>query len=294
MKIYLIPLADEFKPVRQNSVYPAHNLDYGVEQDFEVYLTNSPHLLTDNAEEADWHYLPIYWTRWLVNHDYGSKGIKQLQNYVDNTIQNSKKTFTICQYDDGPVVNLKHTKLFLSSRKSKRGIDIPLLSSAHREPWFNLPKKYLGSFVGRLSTHKVRQEMSDALFHNPHYYIKDGNLGTRPYVNLMKRSYVALSPRGYGGSSFRFYEAMQLGTVPMLIGNLDTRPFKSYIDWDSCSIYTSKPEGIEKIIGGYRPETLLEMGRNAKKIFNDQLAYGKWGNLVINELLNSRNTVYEK
>jgi len=284
MKIYTIPVADEFKPVRQNSTYPAHNQDYGVEQDFEAYLTKSPQLITDNAKDADWHYLPIYWTRWLVNHDYGKRELHVLQHYVDKVIINSKKTFTICQYDDGPVVNLKYTKIFLSSRKSKLGIDIPLLSSAHREPWLNLPKKYLGSFVGRLSTHEIRQRMRDALINNPSYYIKDGNVGTRKYISVLKRSYVALSPRGYGGSSFRYYEAMQLGTVPMLIGDLDTRPFKQFIDWDSCSIYTSKPKDIEKILNTYSQSRLVEMGKNAKHIWEFQLNYQKWCNLVLKTL----------
>jgi len=284
MKIYILPVNQSTQPSRQNNIYPAHNDDYGVEQDFFEFLCRNPKLLTDRVEEADWHYLPIYWTRWLVNHDYGKLGNNELQQYVDKALISPRKTFTICQYDDGPVVNLHGTTVLLSSRKTKVGIDIPLLSSAHKIPLFKPRKKYLASFIGRVSTHKIRAKISNIISGNDKCLFIDGDIGTKKYVSLMLKSYVALCPRGYGGSSFRFYESMQLGLIPFLIGDIDTRPFKKYIEWDKFSFYTDHPKKIMEIINKYADKELQEMGKIAKEVWDKDLSYQKWCNFVLKEL----------
>jgi len=272
-------------PGNQVNTYPLHNQDFGVEQDFFEFLKNNPRLQTADPSKADWHYLPIYWTRWHVNHDYAKTGLSELQNYVDDAIINSKITFTICQYDDGPVVNTGDTTQLLASRKSYFGIDIPLLSSAHRIPWFAPRKKtILASFVGRLSTHKLRQEMAQHLSKVSGVSIVDSSQGTGRYVNIMLRSHIALCPRGYGGSSFRFFEAMQLGVVPFLIGDQDVRPFKNKIDWEKISIYTDSPAKISRILDKYSTDQLLSMGKAARLVWQNQLTYQKWCNLALEEL----------
>ncbi|MBM4147189.1 MAG: exostosin family protein, partial [Nitrospira sp.] len=214
MRIFLIPLREHFQPKNQPFIYPHHNDDYGVEQDFLSYLFNNSNLITHKPKEADWHYLPIFWTRWHLNHDYGKDGITELQEEVNKALLDDRKTFTICQYDDGPIVNIENTKIFLASRKSDAGYDIPLLSSAHKIPASIPPKKYLASFAGRLDTHPLRQNMDISLKNNKDIFIYDGNRGPEFFIDLLFSSYIALCPRGYGGSSFRFFEAMQAGTVP--------------------------------------------------------------------------------
>src|SRR5688572_20480413 len=114
MKIYLLPVDKKFQPEKQANIYPPHNDDFGVEQDFYQYLFNNRDLLTHNKDEADWHYLGIYWTRWHVNHTYGKEGLGELQNQVNSVILDDRKTFTICQYDDGPMANLGNSRIFLS------------------------------------------------------------------------------------------------------------------------------------------------------------------------------------
>lgn len=283
MRILLIPLKEHFQPKKQPFKYPHHNDDYGVEQDFLSYLFNNSNLITQNAKEADWHYLPVFWTRWHLNHDYGKDGIAELQDEVNNVLIDDRKTFTICQYDDGPMVNIGDTKLFLASRKSDAGYDIPLLSSAHRIPASVPSKKYLASFAGRLDTYPLRQKMADTL-QSKDIYIYGGNRGPKFFVDLLLSSYIALCPRGYGGSSFRFYEAMQAGTVPFLISDIDTRPFKDFIDWDSCSLFTGDVSEIKQIIKMTKKEILLEMGKRAATLWEQELTYQKWCKYVVKTL----------
>jgi len=138
--------------------------------------------------------------------------------------------------------------------------------------------------MGRLSTHPIRIKVAKRLENMSEYSVVDGSFSTTRYIHSLLSSYVALCPRGYGGSSFRFYEAMQLGIVPFLIGDIDTRPFKSQITWDSCSLYTSNPDEIPSIIMKYTKSELIEMGIKAKSIYKEHLSYQRWCKLALNEL----------
>src|SRR4051812_15424405 len=83
MKIYIIPVPALLQPNKQVHMYPVHNKDYGVEQDFHYWLKKQD-LLTTNPSEADWHYLPVYWTRWHINHHFAAngEGLAELQGVV--------------------------------------------------------------------------------------------------------------------------------------------------------------------------------------------------------------------
>jgi hypothetical protein len=284
MKIFIIPIEEKFRPKKQRFKYPKHNSDYGVEQDFYEYILNKKDMLTKNSSEADWFYLPIFWTRWHLNHNYGKEGLDELQKEVDSKIIDIKKTFTICQYDDGPIIKLGGCLNFLSSRKDSVSIDIPLLSSEHREPFFKKKKKYIASFTGRIGTHSIRSLMAQELSNKKDIFIKDGNFSVRFFVKTVLESYTSLCPRGYGGSSFRFFESMQLGVAPILIGDLDTRPFKKFIDWDKISFYRKNTEDLYEFLSSLKKEDLLFMGKNAKKIYEEQLAYQKWCDFILKEL----------
>lgn len=284
MYIYIIPIEEKFRPKKQGFIYPIHNSDYGVEQDFYKFLQKNRYLITQDPQKADWHYLPIFWTRWHLNHNYGKDGLDELQEEVSKKIINDKKTFTICQYDDGPIVNLGKTIQFLASRKSEVGIDIPLLCATHKLPLFSKSKKYIASFIGRISTHKLRMEMSEVLFKEKNILIKNGSFSSRYFRNKILSSYISLCPRGYGGSSFRFFESMQLGVAPLLLGDIDTRPFKNFINWNIISFYTKNAGNLKNIILYKTKEELLLMGKIAKETYNDNLTYQKWCPYVLKEL----------
>lgn len=284
MKIYILPIDKKFQPSRQPFRYPRHNKDYGVEQDFLKFLANNKTLLTDDPAKADWHYLPIFWTRWNLNHNFGKDNPAGFEAECNRAIIDPKKTFTICQYDDGPTVNLGETLLFLASRKTAQGIDIPLLSSRRRRPLFPPKIKYLASFVGAVGTHPLRAEMKDALAGDKRFFIFDGHAGKRFFTRETIASLVCLCPRGYGGSSFRLFEAMQLGVVPFMIGDFDTRPFRPDIDWDEFSFYTDDPKKIKDMLAAKSEAELKQMGKKAKEVYENKLAYQRWCSGVLLEL----------
>jgi hypothetical protein len=284
MKIYILPINERFKPYSQSWNYPHHNKAFGVEQDFLSFLNKNAEITVQSPRSADWHYLPIYWTRWHLNHDYAKTGLDELQQATSQIILDDKKTFTICQYDDGPLVDLGLATIFLASRKTSSGIDIPLLCSPHRVPFFKPSKKYLASFIGRLSTYSIRQQMAEVIKNRNDIFLFDGDKGSQFYLKKMLQSQVALCPRGYGGSSFRFFEAMQLGITPILIGDIDTRPFKKYIDWDKISFYLSSTNGLNDMLDSFDENIARQMGIKAADIWHQELTYQRWCKYVLKEL----------
>lgn len=284
MKVFVLPVPDVLQPGSQPFAYPAHNDDYGVEQDFLRWLTEQDSLLTSSAQDADWHYLPVFWTRWHLNHDYGREGIHELAVLVQSALRDDARTFTVCQYDDGPGVPLGAARLFLASRKGEAGEDVPLLASRHRLPVLPRRKVHLASFVGRLATHPVREELARAVAGLPRVLVLDGDHGTKRFVEVTLRSLVALAPRGYGGSSFRFFEAAQMGVVPLLVGDLDTRPFKSSLDWGAASLYAPDGPTAAALLRDVEPADLRQMGARARRLWEEDLTYGRWCRHVLAEL----------
>ena len=291
MKIYILPIEKKFQQKSKITRYPKHNHDFGVEQDFLKFILKNKHLITSSPKEADWHYLPIFWTRWLVNHKYGEIGMDELQNEVNKKILNSNKTFMICQYADGPLVDVGDAKQFLSSRKTEKCFDMPLLSKNHRKPLFFKPqKKYLASFIGRFDTHEIRKKLDNLLNKRQDIYIYNGNKGEKFFVKKILESYISLCPRGFGGGSFRFYESMQLGVVPFLIGDIDTRPFKKFIDWNKISLYATSADETVKALNNYNKPDLLKMGEDSKKFYKNNLSYQNWCQYIIKTLETKNKT----
>jgi len=294
MKIYILPVSDVLQPKLQTFKYPAHNKDYGVEQDFHIWLKKNRHLVVNSPGDADWHYLPVYWTRWHINHNFAAngEGLSELQQQVDKVMIDDSKTFTITQFDGGTLINAGKTTVFTGARTVNDGIDIPILCTPHKKPPLPVKKKYLASFNGAFSTHPVREEMLEKLQNDTDILIQ-GGIPTRFYkrwfwaknynLNTMA-SYVALSPRGTSCNSYRFFEAMQLGTAPCLIGDKDVRPFKKFIPWDEISWYAASIEELEKILTGLDKQEAVKKGKKAYKFWKNELFYQKWCKYVIMEL----------
>lgn len=294
MKIFILQVPALLQPLKQGFKYPGHNKDYGVEQDFLIWLKNQHILLTDKPEEADYHYLPVYWTRWHITHNFAvdGNGLDVLTAAVDNIILDKTKTFTITQFDGGTLLEPGKIIEFTAARTLNTGLDIPILCSKHKKPLLPVRKKYLASFNGTFSTHTIRKEMEESFKNDPEILIS-GGVPTRFYkrwfwaknynINTMA-SYIALCPRGTSCNSFRFFEAMQLGVAPCLIGDVDVRPFRNFIPWDEISYYAATVEELDYLLKHLDKKEALLKGKKALQYFNTELYYQKWCKYVLLEL----------
>lgn len=157
--------------------------------------------------------------------------------------------FTICQYDDGPLVDVPDCLVFSAGGLPNNAEPIPLLSNCHPMADFDKEERgTLASFVGSIETHKIRQKMNDELRgkESIEIFATDHKSSIDLFREKMQDSYFALCPRGYGKTSFRMYEAMQFGCIPVYISDKHWLPFQQYINWNEFAVIV-KPEEIESI-----------------------------------------------
>ena len=279
-------MGEEFQPPPLPNPYPQHNkIDFGIEQDFPIYLVQHPELVTDDPAAADWHYLPIWWTRYQVGHDFQRTDRAPLQAEVEKRTLDAARTFTIVDYSEGPYADMPEVTQFVTSNIGQNIIDVPLLCDPHPLPFILPKKRWLASFAGVIENrHPIREEMQRVFGGRHNFEIHGFNIGTNFFVNQMLESYVALAPRGYGCTSYRFYEALQLGVCPILISDVDNRPFKKWIDWDTCSAYAKTVGEVESLLENTPPEEWLRRGERAARAYREVLAYGQWCRYVLKEL----------
>ena len=75
------------------------------------------------------------------------------------------------------------------------------------------------------------------------------------YVDVMRRSLFILCPRGYGSSSYRFFEALKIGRVPVVLSDAGFPPVGP--DWGTCAVFIREAE-VEQI-----PHVLERLEENA-------------------------------
>jgi hypothetical protein len=182
----------------------------------------------DKKDERERIYLPIQWTALYCNNGYGNAPIlHSIQKYLDG-LDRSKKYYTIVQYDDGILNNIKYLDIKVCAMSGPR-IDfaLPLLCTPHK---FNFPapgypnKDIYASFIGSL-THPIRMQMIEQLQGKEGYYISTKHHDLREYCHILARSKYALCPRGYGQSSFRIQEAIDFGAIPVYISDEFVLPY---------------------------------------------------------------------
>ena len=285
-KIFAFDIPAALQPQSTVIRYPPGTSDWGVEQDFFWYLTHEYPSLVDKPEDADWLYLGIYWTRIHLANGYGKTGIEELRDAVARFPLLHGRVFTVCQYDDGPLVDLGATRVYLASRKSSEfGRDCPLLAFPPPRPRIMPGRRYLASFLGRLDTHEFRKVALEPISMRADCFVYDGLKSQRFYRKILRQSWIALAPRGYGGSSFRFYEAIFAGAVPWLIGDLDTRPFKNQIDWDDFSFYSTTPEDFAKDFAELNFEVVRKKSAQLGNL-RKMLRSSAWNQHLIRDLSN--------
>ena len=293
MKIYPIPVLDEFRPPSQGYAMPPHcpPEGYGVAQDFDLWLPQSD-VLAANPMEADWFSLPIFWNRLYIatwNWAQDEAAIGCCADYIAGlqAILDFSRVFTVCEWDlttECLELSIGPMTVFTAGRRNRSGVDIPLLCMPHNVPPMQYGKRYLASFVGNIGISGWREGMREALEGYGGVLIEHASKGSAYFRDVMTASCVALAPSGSRGQSFRFYEAMDMGVAPVLIGDMDTRPFRRWIDWDSCSYYVPDPADLPGFLDGLDLEEAQAKGQEAARVYHGELRYGRWCRYLIKEL----------
>ena len=224
-------LGDEFRP-SATIVYPPFKKGRYLEEAFYEFY----------EQHGDRVYIPVFWTNLQTDSEFSSKK-EQLQETLTEWFASfppEQKYFAVVQHDDGiPFTIPKDTLVFGACTG-----DIPLpliyedtdctLERIEQVP-FN-EKGYLASFMGT-ATHSVRTRMIESkgpwfICTNDQWTNDVSKSKADKYIDIVKESKFTLSPRGYGRSSFRFFEAFKLGSIPVYIyDDIEWLPYKELIDY---------------------------------------------------------------
>lgn len=270
---------------------PFKNGLYKEEYFLKKYLENKP--------KTKRKYIPVLWTNFQIEGWFQSQK-NNMQNSLDEWLRNNPCQygyFTIVQHDDACLLNLpKNTIVYGSCSGS---IPIPLIYQDTTNTLENIPskkfneKQILCSFVGNITTNSVQPNVRALMFQklSNNRNIKLINSGGwTPSVNKNNQnifiettlnSKFALAPRGYGRSSFRFFEIFKLGTIPIYVWNdYDWLPFKDEIDYKKLciNIHYSELNNLENIllnISENQYNNMLNYYNNIKHLYTVEGLYDK-------------------
>lgn len=225
-------------------------------------------------------YIPALWTNFQIEGWFNSRK-NEMQTELNTWFsQNPSENgyFTIVQHDDGPLLKLPKDTIVYGACSGD--ITIPLIYEDKNNTLENYPRKtfneknILCSFVGNITSNhvqpNVRQEMFNKLTNKSNFHLINSG-GWTPSVNKNLQnifiettinSKFALAPRGYGRSSFRFFECFKLGTIPIYIWNdINWSPFQNVIDYNKLCvvIHVSELDKLENKLLSITEEQYVNM-----------------------------------
>lgn len=230
-------------------------------------------------------YLPVFWTSYYVNHNYGKDkvAIRDLQTFL-NSLDKSKKYFTIVQYDDGLLNEVRHLDIKVFGM-SGHPIDypLPLLCKPHRFE-YHLKRDVLANFIGRV-THNIRAKMLSVIPKSNEFYISEHKHSLQDYCRIMARSMFTLCPRGYGQTSFRILEAMQYGSIPVYISDEFIIPHEIPFYTYGVQVKESEIGNLVSILRTITPEEIQHKQKAIKELFEKYFTYEGCRRIILGSLL---------
>lgn len=241
----------------------------------------------ENTPQTKRKYIPALWTNFQIEGWFNAKK-RLMQLMLNDWVKKNPSTdgyFAIVQYDDACLLKLPPNTVIYGSCSGD--IPIPLIYEdiknkleIYHKKTFN-EKDILCSFVGSITSNNilpnVRKEMINHLSSNKNFKFLTNN-GWTPSVDQNKQnnfiqttlnSKFALAPRGYGRSSFRFFEIYKLGTIPIYLWNdINWLPFQDVIDYDKISIVLNIKDinKLEKILLEFDEEKYNQMWKDYDKV----------------------------
>jgi len=225
---------DSFAKLRNDSgiTYPPF-----AQMKFEVFFYN---YMSKQDEYIKKRYIPIFWTENQISSDKSL--ISERQILVDS-LKKDITYFTVVQHDDG----ITHTRLPKTIIFGMGGIgDVPIPLTYKTPTTFetmrNNPKTLFCSFMGSI-THWCRNNVCDAIKDKPNVWLnktewtnKISNVNQEKFLEIMSQSRFSLAPRGYGKTSFRLYEALNLGSIPVYVYDQPWLPYTEILDWNKMAV----------------------------------------------------------
>jgi len=231
------------RPEPSYPVYPPyHQGKYLEDYFFDFYIKNK-----EQFDVKGRTLIPVSWTTLYVENTPIN-----IQEYLDQLDPNGAY-FTVVQHDEGVRQRLPANTLVFEAGGLGNGIPIPLVCSSLPNVQINDYRPTFCSFVGSL-THPLRKSLyniySELGYDFPTYkfsiqqWTQDVSVNKlEEFIDITNRSIFAFAPRGYGATSFRLYEIMQLGAIPIYVSDKHWLPWQDELNWSEFCVII-KPDQL--------------------------------------------------
>jgi len=272
-----LSLGKQFRPATSQVYPPFKHGRYMEEYAYEYFIHCAVTLQTDHV------YIPVFWTN-LQNHPAFSQMKHRYQTLLNNAIDSEERLagqkltyFTIVQHDDGPLLALPPNTIVFGACTGT--VPLPLIYEDTRETLLKelrAEKAYIASFIGSI-THPIRSDMCDAIKPYEDIVCNEKNIWSShvsdqlatQFSTITVRSKFCLCPRGYGRSSFRFFESMLLDTIPVYLwDDICWLPYQEELDYSTFSVCIPQKDihRIHEILSSITEEQYAGMMRKMQEV----------------------------
>lgn len=279
MPLQILELGKQFRPAT-SVVYPPFKNGHYMEEYFYDYATT--HKDTLNSDRV---YIPAFWTNIQIHPGFQTMcdGLNILLKRAYSLMPEGTKYFTVVQADLGVELALPKDTLVFGACYGD--IPLPLIYEDTTNKLLNTSrqnqKKHLASFVGTYTTHGLRVNMFNSLNKNEGIHFEGRNIWANKvsenladkFIQTTLQSKFCLAPRGYGRSSFRFFEAMLLDCVPVYFwDDVEWLPYKDILDYSKFSVSIQEADmgrtyDILKSISDEKYQSMLEELKKVRHYF---------------------------
>ncbi len=229
-------------------------------------------------------YLPIQWTCFYISRNYGKTDLSDLESFL-NSLPKNQKYFTVVQWDDGILNNTNDIDILKFASGGIGDYAIPLINLPHKKIQRN--RNIFASFIGVINgRHKIREKLRNSLKNYQDYYISE-KTSFDNFKEIMESSIFSLCPRGYGKTSFRINESLNLGSIPVYIYDEPWIPFNDLIDFKEYGvlIHESEINNINEILKSFTSVEIEKLQKRGAEVYNEYFTYDSCYKQII-KLLN--------
>ncbi|MDD5434034.1 MAG: glycosyltransferase, partial [Nitrospira sp.] len=265
---------------------------------FDHYLERGANLFRlTSLQEADIAILPNEW----------SPDDQNVLRLSQEASRHNKKVVVFYNNDSDRDIDIPDSIIFRTSfyrsRRKPNEFAVPAWSVDFLERYFNgklnireKTEKPLISFCGLLDSRNIRSkavsvmQKSDKLKTNfiirPQFW--GGALNRKMEASRVREEYArniyegdyVLCARGAGNFSYRLYETLSMGRIPVFINTDCVLPYDFIIDWKKYCVWVEENEidSIAEIVSDFHssisPEKFIELQHECRKLWDDWISPG--------------------
>ena len=222
-------------------------------------------------------YVPVLWDNFFAqaqSHSYWPEEFAQrfraMWRLIGSLADDDEAHFTVLGIYDFPIWNwhLFPENIVVFAANGYGDAAIPLLKGDL--PFHSRAKDIRLSFLGRTSTHPLRERMHQVFEGEALFAEGQG------WERTMARSAFSLCPRGLGPASFRTYEALSMGSVPVYIWEKRKwLPYQDMLEWSKIAIVAEASDmgRVKERIGHISDGELSAMQEEIARVYDAHFRY---------------------